>query len=209
MKVKKLIKVLGALNDTGEVACDMYTLHESEYYSQSQGTIAISEMEFTHVLRAFRKLCDDEVTIDTKESKANAIVSREAYQVMWDNCKELEKQIKYWSSKYDELNVIGVNDSIWKEKYEEEVKNAEYWKNLYYTSQPKGCGYVFSEIPNDTDGQEFVDKMKKYFNKLSYKMRVRGQHIKPELKGTGATYWGQTRDESTHVRVYIDAKRGE
>ncbi len=209
MKVKKLIKVLGALNDTGEVACDMYTLHESEYYSQSQGTIAISEMEFTHVLRAFRKLCDDEVTIDTKESKANAIVSREAYQVMWDNCKELEKQIKYWSSKYDELNVIGVNDSIWKEKYEEEVKNAGYWKNLYYTSQPKGCGYVFSEIPNDTDGQEFVDKMKKYFNKLSYKMRVRGQHIKPELKGTGATYWGQTRDESTHLRVYIDAKRGE
>jgi len=209
MKVKKLIKVLGALNDTGKVACDMYTLHESEYYSQSQGTIAISEMEFTHVLRAFRKLCDDEVTIDTKESKANAIVSREAYQVMWDNCKELEKQIKYWSSKYDELNVIGVNDSIWKEKYEEEVKNAEYWKNLYYTSQPKGCGYVFSEIPNDTDGQEFVDKMKKYFNKLSYKMRVRGQHIKPELKGTGATYWGQTRDESTHLRVYIDAKRGE
>jgi len=209
MKVKKLIKVLGALNDTGEVACDMYTLHESEYYSQSQGTIAISEMEFTHVLRAFRKLCDDEVTIDTKESKANAIVSREAYQVMWDNCKELEKQIKYWSSKYDELNVIGVNDSIWKEKYEEEVKNAEYWKNLYYTSQPKGCGYVFSEIPNDTDGQEFVDKMKKYFNKLSYKMRVRGQHIKPELKGTGATYWSQTRDESTHLRVYIDAKRGE
>ncbi len=209
MKVKQLIKVLGALNDTGKVACDMYTLHESEYYSQSQGTIAISEMEFTHVLRAFRKLCDDEVTIDTKESKANAIVSREAYQVMWDNCKELEKQIKYWSSKYDELNVIGVNDSIWKEKYEEEVKNAEYWKNLYYTSQPKGCGYVFSEIPNDTDGQEFVDKMKKYFNKLSYKMRVRGQHIKPELKGTGATYWGQTRDESTHLRVYIDAKRGE
>jgi len=209
MKVKQLIKVLGALNDTGKVACDMYTLHESEYYSQSQGTVAISEMEFTHVLRAFRKLCDDEVTIDTKESKANAIVSREAYQVMWDNCKELEKQIKYWSSKYDELNVIGVNDSIWKEKYEEEVKNAEYWKNLYYTSQPKGCGYVFSEIPNDTDGQEFVDKMKKYFNKLSYKMRVRGQHIKPELKGTGATYWGQTRDESTHLRVYIDAKRGE
>jgi hypothetical protein len=48
--------------------------------------------------------------------------------------------------------------------------------------------------------------MKKYFNKKSYKMRVRGQHIKPELKGTGATYWGQNKDESTHMRVYIDAK---
>tara|TARA_R110001583_G_scaffold87749_5_gene228458 strand:- start:1451 stop:2008 length:558 start_codon:yes stop_codon:yes gene_type:complete len=144
------------------------------------------------------------------QRKANDIVSKEAYQVMWDNCKELE-------NKYDELRktyAVLLEDyntdtgrGIWKEKYEEEVKNAEYWKNLYYNSQPKGCGYVFSEIPNDTDGQEFVDKMKKYFNKLSYKMRVRGQHIKPELKGTGATYWGQTRDESTHLRVYIDAKQ--
>ena len=68
---------------------------------------------------------------------------------------------------------------------------------------------MFSEIPNDTDGQEFVDNMKKYFNKKTYKMRVRGQHIKPELKGTGATYWGQTRDESTHLRVYIETKRGD
>jgi len=48
--------------------------------------------------------------------------------------------------------------------------------------------------------------MKKYFNKKSYKMRVRGQHIKPELKGTGATYWGQNKDESSHMRVYIDVK---
>ena len=89
---------------------------------------------------------------------------------------------------------------------EEKEESVQYWKNTYYNSQPKGCGYVFSEIPNDTDGQEFVDKLKKYFNKISYKMRVRGQHIKPELKGTGATYWGQTRDESTHIRIYIDAK---
>jgi hypothetical protein len=71
----------------------------------------------------------------------------------------------------------------------------------------KGCNYVFSEIPNDTDGQEFVDTMKKYLNKESYKMRVRGQHIKEELKGTGATYWGQGLNESSHMRIYIDAKK--
>ena len=51
--------------------------------------------------------------------------------------------------------------------------------------------------------------MKQYFNKKTYKMRVRGQHIKPELKGTGATYFGQNLNESTHMRVYIDAKKGE
>jgi hypothetical protein len=68
---------------------------------------------------------------------------------------------------------------------------------------------MFSEIPNDTDGQEFVDTMKKYLNRDSYKMRVRGQHIKPELRGTGATYFGQNLNESTHMRIYIDKKKGE
>ena len=99
------------------------------------------------------------------------------------------------------------NNEVWKEKYEHEAKMAESWKSNYYKKDViKGCGYMFSEIPNDTDGQEFGDTMKKYFNKKSYKMRVRGQHIKPELKGTGATYWGQNKDESSHMRVYIDIK---
>ena len=96
---------------------------------------------------------------------------------------------------------------IWKEKYEHEAKMAESWKSNYYKKDViKGCGYTFSEIPNDTDGQEFVDTMKKYLNKKSYKMRVRGQHIKPELRGTGATAYGQNIEESTHMRVYIDIK---
>jgi hypothetical protein len=81
------------------------------------------------------------------------------------------------------------------------------WRKEYEkATSKKGCNYVFSEIPNDTDGQEFVDTMKKYLNKESYKMRVRGQHIKPELKGTGATYWGQGLHESTHMRIYIENK---
>jgi hypothetical protein len=147
------------------------------------------------------------------QRKANDIVSKEAYQVMWDSCKELEKQVKHYKKLAEDNFIASVNDSetsnVWKERYEHELKNAEFWKDTYYNNQPKGCGYVFSEIPNDTDGQEFVDNMKQYFNKKTYKMRVRGQHIKPELKGTGATYWGQSKDESTHLRVYIDAKKGE
>jgi len=214
MKVKKLIKVLGALNDTGEVACDMYTLHESEYYSQSQGTMAISEMEFSHVLRAFRKLCDDEVTIDTQEGKVKDMVSKEAYQVMWDNCKELEKQLAYFKKIAEDNFILSVEDNetidTWKQKYERELKSSKFWRDAYDdVIKLQGKGYVFSEIPNDTEGQEFVDTMKKYFNKKSYKMRVRGQHIKPELKGTGATYWGQNLDESTHMRIYIETKKGE
>ena len=198
MKVKQLINVLGALNDTGKLACDMYSLDESEYYSQSQGAIAISEMEFTHVLRAFRKICDDDVRIDTQEGKV----------------KDLEKQVNHWKKLAEANFISSVNDSetsdVWKEKYEQEVKYKEFWKKAYYEETNKlGKGYIFSEIPNDTDGQEFVDKMKKFFNKKTYKMRVRGQHIKPELRGTGATYWGQNLDESTHMRIYIEAKKGE
>ena len=127
---------------------------------------------------------------------------------------ELENQRLVQQLEHDETVVPREAYQAMKERYGHEVDNAEYWKAQYRIAndllQPnKGCGYVFSEIPNDTDGQEFVDTMKQYLNKDSYKMRVRGQHIKPELRGTGATYWGQSKAESTHMRIYIDKKKGE
>jgi len=146
---------------------------------------------------------NSELRFQIEQVDRNQTVSKEAYDIAWDNNKS-------WQKKYDELNVKYIHNCVWQERYEAELKNAEYWKAQYRIAndllQPKGCGYMFSEIPNDTDGQEFVDTMKKHFNKKSYKMRVRGQHIKPELKGTGATYWGQSKDESTHMRIYIDVK---
>ena len=66
--------------------------------------------------------------------------------------------------------------------------------------------YVFSEIPNDCDGQRTLDDMKKYFNRSRYKMRVLGQHVKEEYKGTGVTAYGQNIEQSTHLRVYIEEK---
>ena len=209
MKIHRVVQMLGATTSTGKLADDMYDLGHKDYYSKAEDRyIPISHMDFQHMVRAFVKQSDEDVRTDTQEGKVKelelenqrlvqqlehdeTVVSKEAYQVMWDNC------------------------DVWKERYQNEVSKAEFWKDLWDTrvnnlrELPKGCGYAFSEIPNDTDGQEFVDTMKKYFNKKSYKMRVRGQHIKPELKGTGATYWGQSKDESTHLRVYIDAKKGE
>jgi len=148
-----------------------------------------------------------ELRFQIEQVDRNQTVSKEAYDIAWDNNKALKKQVAHWKKLAEDNFISSVNDS---ETSDAEVKNAEYWKAQYRIAndllQPKGCGYMFSEIPNDTDGQEFVDTMKQYFNKKSYKMRVRGQHIKPELKGTGATYWGQSKDESTHMRIYIDAK---
>jgi len=216
MKIHRVVQMLGATTSTGKLADDMYDLGHKDYYSEAQDRyIPISHMDFQHLVRAFVKQ-NEKTDMENQRlvqqlEHDETVVSKEAYQAMWDNCQELQKKYDDLKTKseYDGLNVEGVR-TVWQERYEKEVDKAEYWKAQYRIAndllQPKGCGYVFSEIPNDTDGQEFVDAMKKYFNKKTYKMRVRGQHIKPELKGTGATYFGQNLNESTHMRVYIDNK---
>jgi len=214
MKIHRVVQMLGATTSTGKLAEDMYDLGHKDYYSEAEGTyVPISHMDFQHMVRAFVKQNDEDVRTDTQEGKIKDMVSKEAYQVMWDNCEKLKKQVEYYKKLAEDNFISSVNDdetSELQEKYEQEIKYKEFWKKAYYDETNKlGKGYIFSEIPNDTDGQEFVDKMKKFFNRTSYKMRVRGQHIKPELRGTGATYWGQNLNESTHMRIYIEAKKGE
>ena len=208
MKIHRVVQMLGATTSTGKLADDMYNLGHKDYYSEAKGThIPISHMDFQHMVRAFVKLTEQEEVLDRSKHMGRVKDQAKCY----DDIIEKNDKIYKKNLQEQEDKVLALSSKITNllSTIEEKEESAEYWKNTYYNSQPKGCGYVFSEIPNDTDGQEFVDKMKKYFNKISYKMRVRGQHIKPELKGTGATYWGQTRDESTHLRIYIDAKRGD
>ena len=223
MKIHRVVQMLGATTSTGKLADDMYNLGHKDYYSEAQDRyVPISHMDFQHMVRAFVKLTEQEGNV--KELKQSLDSSHRAYKMGFERngrhieeVKKLEAIIESNDKIYkknlqkQEDNLLYLTSKIENMKaiIEEKEESAEYWKNTYYNSQPKGCGYVFSEIPNDTDGQEFIDNMKKYFNKKTYKMRVRGQHIKPELKGTGATYWGQTRDESTHLRVYIETKRGD
>ena len=221
MKIHRVVQMLGATTSTGKLASDMYDLNYKDYYSKEQDKyIPISHMDFQHLVRAFVKQNEEDVRTDTQEGKIKE--QAEFYDdVVEKNDKiyrkkikelELENQRLVQQLEHDETVVPREAYQAMKERYGHEVNNAEYWKAQYRIAndllQPnKGCGYAFSEIPNDTDGQEFVDSMKKYLNKDSYKMRVRGQHIKPELRGTGATYWGQSKAESTHMRVYIDNKK--
>ena len=192
MKIHRVVQMLGATTSTGKLADDMYDLGHKDYYSEAQDRyVPISHMDFQHMVRAFVKLTEQEGEV--KELKQSLDSSHRAYKMGFErNNRHIEET------------------KSWKEKYEQEVKYKEFWKKAYCDEANKlGKGYMFSEIPNDTDGQEFIDKMKKFFNKKTYKMRVRGQHIKPELRGTGATYWGQNLDESTHMRIYIEAKKGD
>ena len=134
---------------------------------------------------------------DMWKEKAMNMVEKETFDKVKNALAEVNRQPTVKAESYD---------IAWKEVDRWKAR-AEMWRKEYEkATHKKGCNYVFSEIPNDTDGQEFVDTMKKYFNRKTYKMRVRGQHIKPELRSTGATEYGQSRDESTHLRVYIDVK---
>ena len=65
--------------------------------------------------------------------------------------------------------------------------------------------YLLSEIPNDAEGEAFINQLKKYLNKEGWDVRVRGQHLK---KGLNWRLYqrGQPIDCSTHLRVYVKRK---
>jgi hypothetical protein len=73
----------------------------------------------------------------------------------------------------------------------------------------KQCRYVFSEIPNDDEGRAFIKLCRKYLHKPSYDLRLKGQYMNDEAKANWRHYEaGQPIDKSTHLRVYINKKRG-
>ncbi len=211
MKIHKLVDVLGAINDTGKLACDMYDLGKKHYYSEAQGQkIPISEMDFQHLVRAFVKLCEQEDMLDRSEHMGTT-------KELMEKIKNLEARdtLEYHDlhGKIDKLdNIISEKDD-YIEHLREKVKGLEdtvqHWYRKYNgledSSKTKGHRYVFSEIPNDEYGKKLTRGMKVYLNNESYTMRVRGQHLKPELRGQGKASYGQSIEDSTHLRVYIDA----
>jgi len=114
------------------------------------------------------------------------VVSKQAYQVMWDNCEKLKQDYKY------------VNDRMM------------MYAKMLDDKNPKGDLKMFSEIPNTDEGWEFVDKLKRYLNKDSYKIRVRGQYLDDETKkneGWRRYTYGQPIEKSRCLRVYVDLNK--
>jgi len=197
MKIYQVVNVLGAINETGKLASDMYELGKKRYYSESHGQeIPISEMDFQYMVRAFIKLSAqaqekprDYTLEEVRKEKDEALDEGVSLANQVENLKELLKEKE--------------------ELLEKEIISKNNWREAYYDEcSTKGSRYIFTEIPNNEYGKKLTRGMKVYLNDESYTMRVRGQHIKPELRGTGATYWGQSIEESTHLRVYIDKKKG-
>ena len=103
-------------------------------------------------------------------------------------------------------SIIEEKDEIIDKLSESELR----WKKAYHNSvHINGHYYTFSGVPQDEEGKEFVRNCRKYLNKDSYNIRVKGQHLKKELYGQGKAYHGANMEDSTHMRVYIDTKRGD
>ena len=197
MKIHRVVTMLGATTTTGKLASDMYDLNNKTYYSEAEGRdIPISHMDFQHMVRAFVKLSAqaqekprDYTLEEVRKEKDEALDEGVSLANQVENLKELLKEKE--------------------ELLEKEIISKNNWREAYYDEcSTKGSRYIFTEIPNNEYGKKLTRGMKVYLNDESYTMRVRGQHIKPELRGTGATYWGQSIEESTHLRVYIDKKKG-
>ena len=212
MKIHRVVTMVGATTTTGKLASDMYDLNNKTYYSESKGQeIPISEMDFQYMVRAFVKLSAQErlKTLFHKQAKPRDYTLEElrkekdealdegvslANQV--ENLKEL---IKEKDEKIDSLKKLSMERDVTATHYREAYKDA---------MTTNGSRYVFTEIPNNEYGKKLTRGMKVYLNDESYSIRVRGQHVKPELKGTGVTSYGQSIEQSTHLRVYIDKKKG-
>ena len=111
------------------------------------------------------------------------VVSKEVYQAIFDKCQKLEEDYKY------------ANDRMMN------------YATMLNNKCPKGDVKMFSEIPNTDDGWEFVSKLKRYLNKQSYKIRVRGQYLDDETKkneGWQRYSFGQPIEKSKCLRVYVD-----
>ena len=203
----------------------------TQYYSKSKGKfIDIANMPDQYVRNAFVKMCSEEsrwkklaednfiASVDdlekneimvnslTKErddlikerDKLNQhvldMVSKNVYNIMWDNCQRLEKQLEEKDEKIASL----------KSKF-------DYWHKAYNNvTSVKGDRYVFSEIPNDSNGRKFVSLLREYLNNVSYKLRVRGQYLNDETKkneGWKRYSYGQPIEKSKCLRVYLDINK--
>jgi len=163
-----------------------------KYYSTSQDkVIDFGDMELFHFTRAFKKFLekqdDNDFAIDSADRVHKSMKER-LVQEQEDN-KAKDNIIAGLRSQVETLNGI--------------------IETLREDNQTQGHRYVFSEIPNDEYGKKLARGMKVFLNDESYSMRVRGQHLKPELYGTGKASYGQSIEDSTHLRIYIDKKKGE
>ena len=189
--------MVSATTDTGRLACDMYDLDAKEYYSEAQAEhIPIADMDFQHLVRAFVKQLAKEKTnhcntVDVTKAKDSIINGlRSQVETLQEQLEEKDQQ---WSTYSSML-----------------ARQRDMYKSIAQESTRfRGHSYVLGGIPQDEEGKEFVKYCRKHLNKESYTLRVKPQYLKKELYGQGRASWGANMEDSTHMRLYFDKKKGD
>ena len=126
---------------------------------------------------------------------------------------KLEKELSINLNKLSELReFIKLQDNKITDMYEEKQKLTNRLKEHYFSNEKlQGHRYAFSNIPNDEEGNKFVEQMKLYFNYDSYDFRKRGQYLDNDKLSIGETWKtyedGQPLSKSKCIRIYIDKKK--
>ena len=192
----------------------------AKYYSRSkQKFIDIATMTDQHVRNAFIEKCKHEPT----EDAIYAQQQEERASRLQDRVIELEKTIRKLNNQptvkaeaYDvawkKIETLQAENDDLRFDLKQERNRAMLYAEMVNDKCPNGHAYVFSEIPNDDEGREFVQKMKDYLNKESYKIRIKGQYLDEETKrteGWRVHQFGQPISKSKCLRVYVDVKKGD
>jgi len=233
MQVKKHLQIDAITNSTGRLPSDMENLDETYFSKSKEEVIPIADMDLIYMIRAFKKLKHEVINHTTngdllKENadliNANHNLGRQIEKLRED----LQGGFKQSVDDLDSLDaqekiIAGLRSQVETLQEQLEEKDQEYmdytamlerqrdmYKNIAKEStRLNGHYYTFSEVPQDEEGKEFIKNCKKYLNKESYAIRVKGQHLKKELYGQGRAYHGANMEDSSHMRVYIDKKKGD
>ena len=198
----------------------------TQYYSKTKNELVnINDMHHQHVWYAFKKLCDrlEELEMSKKiwsdcfDSTTTEYVRKDVYELMFDKATRQDNTIEHLLNENSKLKKNSNSKSVF--KLEKEISKLREFialqdkkiMRMYNDQKHKGHRYVFSNIPNDLKGQEFVQMMKVYFNDKTYSMRARGQYLDKSKLSDGESWRtyddGQPLHKSKCIRLYIDKKR--
>ena len=206
MKVKQILEIIKVISGK-RLPYDMEELDQQFYTSESQNKdYTIDEMDIIHLIRSFIKIYTYDKGLEQSVSQTNQIFKLEerVSELLEENQRLVKSKIKLKEK---------LAESVSADVYEMLFDKCERLQERIEELIPKKASpyYTFYEIPNDCEGQEFMDNLKKYLNKDRYKLRARGQYLDKSKLSKGESWRdyerGQPIDKSTHIRVYIDEKK--
>ena len=206
MKVKQILEIIKVISGK-RLPYDMEELDQQFYTSESQNKdYTIDEMDIIHLIRSFIKIYTYDKGLEQSVSQTNQIFKLEerVSELLEENQRLVKSKIKLKEK---------LAESVSADVYEMLFDKCTHLQERIEMLIPEKASpyYTFYEIPNDCEGQEFMDNLKKYLNKDRYKLRARGQYLDKSKLSKGESWRdyerGQPIDKSTHIRVYIDEKK--